>query len=64
MKLTGVSQNIYSFVNEFNIIEKSSKKLNNDTIHIFTHLYEIILESYKYFSKMKENLLIYISIFE
>ena len=55
MKLTGVSQNIYSFVNEFNIIEKSSKKINNDTIHIFTHLYEIILESYKYFSKMKEN---------
>lgn len=55
MKLTDVSQNIYSFVNEFNIIEKSSKKLNNDTIHIFTHLYEIILESYKYFSKMKEN---------
>jgi hypothetical protein len=58
MKLTNVSENIISFVNEFNIIEKSSKKLNNETIHIFTHLYEIILKSYKYFLKMKENKLI------
>lgn len=58
MKLTGVSENIISFVNDFNIIEKSSKKLNTETQHIFTHLYEIILESYKYFLQMKENNLI------
>lgn len=58
MKLTSVSENIISFVNDFNIIEKSSKKINNETIHIFTHLYEMISESYKYFLKMKEKQLI------
>lgn len=53
MKLTSASQHIISFVNEFNIIEKYSKKLNINTIHIFTHLYETILESYKYYLQMK-----------
>lgn len=58
MKLTSVSENIISFVNNFNILEKSSTKLNNNTTHIFTHLYEIILESYKSFLKMKASNLI------
>lgn len=58
MKLNNVSKNIISFVNEFNIIEKSSKKINIETIHIFTHLYEIILESHKHFLQLKRDNLI------